>query len=77
MFVCLFSLFRVGSPKQALLNNNGPTSEGMLDFSLSVAWNKLPEDIRSLSTTAIFSIAVHRYHSQSMFPLKGIPDFCV
>ena len=46
-------------------------------FSLSVAWNKLPEDIRSLSTTAKFSIAVRRYHSQSMFSLKGIPEFCV
>ena len=46
-------------------------------FSLSVARNKLPEDIRSLSTTAKFSIAVRRYHSQSMFSLKGIPDFCV
>ena len=30
-----------------------------------------------LSTTAKFSIAVRRYHSQSMFSLKGIPDFCV
>ena len=64
-------------PSSIILPKPGTFFRKSTLFSLSVAWNKLPEDIRSLSTTAKFSIAVRRYHSQSMFSLKGIPDFCV
>ena len=64
-------------PSSIILPKAGTFFRKSTLFSLSVAWNKLPEDIRSLSTKAKFSIAVRRYHSQSMFSLKGIPDFCV
>ena len=64
-------------PSSIILPKAGTFFRKSTLFSLSVAWNKLPEDIRSLSTTAKFSIAVRRYHSQSMFSLKVIPDFCV
>ena len=44
-------------------------------FLLSIAWNKLPEDVRSFTSPCKFNKAVRRYYNNFQFDPSGIPDF--
>ena len=42
---------------------------------MCIAWNKLPENIRSLASPITFTAATRKLYIDYRFAMRGIPDF--
>ena len=60
-------------PSSVILPKSGTYLAKSPLFLLSIAWNKLPEDVRSLESPSKFKCAVRRHFASHKFSLKGIP----
>ena len=58
-----------------LLQSGSSFSKSPL-FLLSIAWNKLPENICAITAPSAFNSEIRKLFSAHMFSLRGIPDFC-
>ena len=63
-------------PCSIVLPQSGSSFSKSPLFLLSIAWNKLPENIRAITAPSAFNSDIRKLFSAHMFSLRGTPDFC-
>ena len=64
-------------PSLVILPRSGAHFSKSPLFLLSIAWNKLPESIRTEKSHLKFRKMIKALYSSHKFQLRGIPDYCI